>query len=110
MAALPGVSQEVTVGTSVFLDGSASGAHTYCWAMTVIPDGYAGMLVDALTATPSFVAAVVGGYVLTLERHFVEGRPDRHGQKLRARVTRVDGPGAGTSRTFNSLGVRAIPA
>lgn len=83
MAALPGVSQEVTVGTSVFLDGSASGAHTYCWAMTVIPDGYAGMLVDALTATPSFVAAVVGDYVLTL-------------------ATDVG--------IFNSLGVRAIPA
>jgi hypothetical protein len=66
MAALPGLSQEVTAGTTVALDGSASSANAYCWAMTVIPAGYTGMLADALTATPSFVADVVGDYVLTL--------------------------------------------
>jgi hypothetical protein len=83
VAALPGVSQEVTVGATVLLDGSASSANRYCWAMTVIPDGYTGMLADALTATPSFVANMIGDYVLTL-------------------ATDVG--------IFNSLGVRVIPA
>lgn len=67
MASLPGPSQEVQVGDTVYLDGSASQSSTYKWAMTQTPHGSHCLMRDDGTATPSFVADAEGTYVLTLE-------------------------------------------
>jgi hypothetical protein len=83
MAAVPGPSQAVTVGATVNLDGSGSQARTYVWAMTAFPTGSRALVLNAYTATPSFVADLVGNYVLVL---------------------------ATDAGTFNSIGVLAIPA
>jgi chitinase len=83
VAAVPGVSQSVTVGATVNLDGSGSQARTYVWAMTDLPHGSACRLTNPYTATPSFVADVAGNYVLVL---------------------------ATDAGSFNSVGVLAVPA
>jgi hypothetical protein len=83
MAASPGASQTVTVGATVDLDGTDAAAHSYCWAMTSMPDNCRCTLLDDRTATPSFVADTVGDYVITL---------------------------ATDAGIFNSVGISVVPA
>ncbi len=66
MPAFPGVCQTVTVGATVNLNGSASNAVWYEWAMTRLPGQSRSQLVGALTATPSFVTDMAGIYCITL--------------------------------------------
>ncbi len=67
-----GPNQTVSMGSTVVLNGSAStnpsgvGTLTYSWQLTSRPPGsYAG-LQNATTANPTFVADVLGSWVITL--------------------------------------------
>ena len=66
MAALPGMSQAVTVGATVTLDGSTSQAVSYRWALTGLPRDSRTVLVTDTSPVTSFVADVPGVYVVTL--------------------------------------------
>ena len=66
-----GPNQNVTVGATVTLDGSASGdvCHdplTYSWSLISRPAASSATLSGANTVSPSFVADVVGTYVAQL--------------------------------------------
>ena len=66
-----GPSQNVPVGVTVTLDGSASGdtchdALTYSWTFTNRPAGSAAVLTGANSASPQFVADVAGVFVVQL--------------------------------------------
>jgi hypothetical protein len=66
-----GPDQSVLVGDTVLLDGGGSSdadgdSLTYSWSLTVVPAGSGAALVDATTATPTFVADVPGTYVVQL--------------------------------------------
>ncbi len=63
--------QNVVVGNSVALDGSASAdangdALTYAWTLTSKPAGSAAVLSQSTVAKPSFTADVAGQYVASL--------------------------------------------
>jgi hypothetical protein len=59
----------------VTLNGSSStGVKTYTWTVTD-PDGGAVSLKDPTTATPSFIPAKAGNYVVKLEINKTEGAP-----------------------------------
>jgi hypothetical protein len=65
-----GTAQNVTVGVSVMLNGSASSDAdgddlTYAWTLTA-PGGSAAALSDRSAAKPSFTADVAGSYVASL--------------------------------------------
>ncbi len=71
--AVAGPDQSISHGQTVYLDGSDSfddntsfGNLLYAWQMTEIPAGSTAVLVDADTATPHFVADLVGAYVVEL--------------------------------------------
>ena len=66
-----GVDQNVTSGSVVTLDGSASAdangdALTYAWTLTSRPNGSLAALTSANTVKPTFTADVAGIYVATL--------------------------------------------
>jgi hypothetical protein len=66
-----GVSQNVTTGTLVTLNGSASldangDALKYSWTLTSKPAGSAAVLTSATSAKPTFTADVAGTYVASL--------------------------------------------
>lgn len=66
-----GADQIVTVGSTVYLDGSNSSVPpgetaTFSWQFTQRPEGSNASLVNAGTATPSFVADLIGTYVVQL--------------------------------------------
>lgn len=66
-----GTAQNVTTGTLVTLDGSASSdangdALTYAWTLTSKPAGSAAALSSATTVRPTFTADAGGDYVATL--------------------------------------------
>src|SRR5262249_33136810 len=68
--ATAGANQQVTTGTTVILDGSASSdpdgdALSYSWTL-LRPAGSSAALAGATTATPTFVADVVGSYTASL--------------------------------------------
>ena len=71
--ALAGAGQSIRAGDTVSLNGSASfddntasGALVYAWSFQSVPTGSTAALVDAGTATPSFIADVAGSYVVEL--------------------------------------------
>lgn len=66
-----GVAQNVSTGTMVTLDGSASSADvgralTYAWTLTSKPAGSSATLVSPTSATPTFIADIAGTYVATV--------------------------------------------
>jgi len=66
-----GANQDVTVFNTVTLDGSSSNdtngdALTYNWSFTSVPNGSQASLSDSTVVAPTFVADVVGTYVLQL--------------------------------------------
>ncbi|MFO7689810.1 MAG: PKD domain-containing protein [Cryobacterium sp.] len=66
-----GPAQQVVVGDTVTLDGSASSdadgdALTYAWSLTTQPTGSAATLANPTTASPTFSADVAGVYVASL--------------------------------------------
>ena len=67
-----GMTQTVSVGKVVSLDGSKSSdantadTLTYSWSFTSTPDGTIPPLSSATVATPTFLATTVGAYVLNL--------------------------------------------
>lgn len=66
-----GSDQEVMVGDTVILDGSASSDPdgddiTYLWTPQLLPEGSEASLDDDSIATPSFVADVAGTFVFSL--------------------------------------------
>jgi len=66
-----GVAQNVTTGTLVTLDGSASSDAnadplTYSWTLTSRPAGSAAVLSGTNSAAPTFTADVAGTYVASL--------------------------------------------
>jgi chitinase len=66
-----GATQNVTAGSLVALDGSASKADvgrtlTYAWTLTSKPAGSSAALSSATSAKPTFTADVAGTYVATL--------------------------------------------
>lgn len=67
----PGPTQNVLTGSTVALDGSASGdvCHdplTYAWSFTMKPNGSTAVFSSATAATPTFVADKSGTYVAQL--------------------------------------------
>lgn len=69
--ARPGLNQNVQVGTTVHLDGSASTSTsgyglTYSWSFNSVPGGSTASLANASTATPSFIADLTGTYIVQL--------------------------------------------
>jgi hypothetical protein len=67
----PGPAQTVTLGATVVLDGSSSISYsgyplTHAWTFTSIPAGSVATLGNATSASASFVADVVGTYVVQL--------------------------------------------
>lgn len=66
-----GPDQVVTPGATVALDGSGSADPegdplAYIWTLASRPGGSTAVLVDATTATPSFVADIAGDYEVSL--------------------------------------------
>lgn len=66
-----GTAQNVTTGTLVTLDGSASSdangdALTYAWVLTSQPFGNTAAFASANSARPTFTADIAGSYVATL--------------------------------------------
>lgn len=66
-----GADQNVTTGTLVTLDGSASSDAdgdllSFTWAIVSVPDGSQATLFDATAATPTFTPDVDGDYVVRL--------------------------------------------
>ena len=66
-----GADQVVGVADTLVLDGSASSdpdgdSITHFWYLSAAPDGAAVWMSDTTTETPSFVAATMGTYELTL--------------------------------------------
>jgi hypothetical protein len=66
-----GVTQNVTTGTLVTLDGSASRdanneSLTYLWQMTAVPAGSLAALSSTTSAKPTFTADVTGNYTVSL--------------------------------------------
>ena len=66
-----GVTQNVTVGSLVTLDGSGSRdannqSLTYLWQVTAVPTGSLAALSSATSAKPTFTADVAGTYTVSL--------------------------------------------
>ena len=66
-----GVTQNVTTGSVVTLDGSASRdvnnqSLTYLWKMTSVPAGSLAALSSATSAKPTFTADLAGTYTVSL--------------------------------------------
>jgi len=66
-----GVTQNVTAGTLVTLDGSGSRdanneSLTYLWQMTAVPAGSLAALSSTTSAKPTFTADVTGNYTVSL--------------------------------------------
>ncbi|NBS98315.1 MAG: hypothetical protein EBT08_19535, partial [Betaproteobacteria bacterium] len=66
-----GVAQNVTTGTIVTLNGSASSdangdALTFSWTLTAKPNGSAAVLAGVNSAVPTFLADIAGTYVASL--------------------------------------------
>ena len=66
-----GVTQNVTVGSLVTLDGSGSRdannqSLTYIWQMTAVPAGSLAALSSTTSAKPTFTADVAGTYMVSL--------------------------------------------
>jgi len=66
-----GAAQNVTTGTLVTLDGSASSdansdALTYAWTLTSKPEGSSAALSSTASAKPTFTADLAGTYVISL--------------------------------------------
>ena len=66
-----GVTQNVTVGSLVTLDGSGSRdinnqSLTYLWQMTAVPAGSLAALSSTTSAKPTFTADVAGTYIVSL--------------------------------------------
>ena len=66
-----GVTQNVTTGSLVTLDGSGSRdvnnqSLTYIWQMTAVPAGSLAALSSSTSAKPTFTADVTGNYIVSL--------------------------------------------
>ena len=66
-----GVTQKVSTGTKVTLDGSKStdannDALTYKWTLTAVPTGSTAALASAASAAPTFTADLAGTYTASL--------------------------------------------
>ena len=66
-----GMDQNAQTGATVMLDGNGSSdanmdALSYNWTLKTLPMGSTAALMDATTATPSFVADMAGDYVAQL--------------------------------------------
>jgi hypothetical protein len=67
----PGNAQNITVGTIVTLDGSASSdangdSLTYLWSFTAKPSGSNATLSNTTDAKPTFVPDLIGTYIISL--------------------------------------------
>jgi hypothetical protein len=88
MPAMPGPSQQVTVGDKVYLNGAESHSESYAWACLSYPRGSHCLMRDDGTATPSFVADEEGEYVFLLQ---TDG--DRRAQTSVKAYAHADDPG-----------------